>query len=33
MAKAGHMPEETRLDIVIPSTLDDSLAPDAGTMS
>ena len=26
-AKAGHMPEEPRLDIVIPSTLDDSLAP------
>jgi phytoene dehydrogenase-like protein len=26
-AKAGHLPEEPRLDIVIPSTLDDSLAP------
>jgi len=27
-AKAGHLPDEPRLDIVIPSTLDDSLAPD-----
>lgn len=27
-AKAGRLPEEPRLDIVIPSTLDDSLAPD-----
>jgi phytoene dehydrogenase-like protein len=26
-AKAGQMPDEPRLDIVIPSTLDDSLAP------
>jgi phytoene dehydrogenase-like protein len=26
-AKAGELPEEPRLDIVIPSTLDDSLAP------
>lgn len=26
-ARAGRMPEEPRLDIVIPSTLDDSLAP------
>ena len=28
LAKAGRMPEEPRLDILIPSTLDDSLAPD-----
>lgn len=27
-ARAGYMPEEPRLDIVIPSTLDDSLAPE-----
>lgn len=27
-ARAGHLPDEPRLDIVIPSTLDDSLAPD-----
>jgi phytoene dehydrogenase-like protein len=27
-AKAGRLPEEPRLDIVIPSTLDDSLAPE-----
>lgn len=27
-ARAGQLPDEPRLDIVIPSTLDDSLAPD-----
>jgi len=28
LAEAGQMPDEPRLDIVIPSTLDDSLAPE-----